>query len=95
MEWFVSRSDGGLLIQSYKIELIIDKKNWVIVMICDCYIIKVKVRDFIIDQRYYFRVSVVNQVGSSELLMLDEVTFIKLLGMFLCGFLIVFDVNMF
>lgn len=50
MEWFVSRSDGGLLIQSYKIELIIDKKNWVIVMICDRYIIKVKVRDFIIDQ---------------------------------------------
>lgn len=95
MEWSASRSDGGSPIQSYKIELTTDKKNWVTVMTCDRYTTKVKVRDLITDQRYHFRVSAVNQVGSSEPLMSDEVTPIKPPGMFLCGYLIAFDVNMF
>lgn len=77
MEWSASRSDGGSPIQSYKIELTTDKKNWVTVMTCDRYTTKVKVRDLITDQKYHFRVSAVNQVGSSEALMSDEVTPIK------------------
>lgn len=95
MEWSASRSDGGSPIQSYKIELTTDKKNWATVMTCDRYTTKVKVRDLITDQRYHFRVSAVNQVGSSEPLMSDEVTPIKPPGMFLFGFLIAFDANMF
>lgn len=71
LNWSPPKKDGGSPITSYKLEISEDGKTWTPLDITD--MTKYTAKGLKDGQKYYFRVSAINDVGEGELLVSDVV----------------------